>query len=83
MTERLIAFDSIHQALRAEKEFLKAGLKFELAPTPREISASCGQSIVLSETVLPLAITIISREIIKYRGVYVADFARRIFEKLN
>ena len=83
MTERLIAFDSIHQALRAEKEFLKAGLKVELVPTPREISASCGQSIALSAADLPDAIEIISREIIRYRGVYVADFQQRIFEKLD
>ncbi len=83
MTDRLIAFDSIHQALRAEKEFLKAGMKFELTPTPREISASCGQSIVLSDMELPLAIKIISREIIKCRGVYAADFSQRIFEKID
>jgi hypothetical protein len=83
MNDRLIAFESIHQALRAEKTLLKAGLRFELVPTPREISASCGQSIALSAADLSDAIEIISREIINYRGVYAADFQQRIFEKLD
>ncbi len=80
---RLIVFESIHQALHAEKTLCQAKLCFELYPTPREISASCGQSILLAETDVVTAIEIISREIINYRGVYAADFQQRIFEKLD
>ncbi len=83
MSERLIVFDSIHQALRAEKTLRNAGVRFELIPTPREISASCGQSITLTTAELAVAIAIISREIISYRAVYTSDFSQRIFEKLD
>ena len=83
MSERLIVFDSIHQALRAEKTLRNAGVRFELIPTPREISASCGQSITLTIAELAVAIAIISLEIISYRAVYTSDFSQRIFEKLD
>ena len=83
MKNRLIAFDSIHQALHAEKALLKACLCVEMIPTPREISASCGQSIAVSATDLTAVIEVISREIIRYRGVYAADFQQRIYEKLD
>lgn len=83
MNDRLIAFASIHQALRAEKSLLKVGLQFELIPTPREVSASCGQSIALLAADLPKAIENISREMIVCHGVYAADFVRRIYEKLD
>ena len=82
MNDRLIVFESIHQALRAEKLLNKAGLRVELIPTPREISVSCGQSIALPATELSVASAIISREIISFRGIYAADFSQRIFEKL-
>ena len=83
MKNRLIVFDSIHQALHAEKVLHKAGLCVELIPTPREISASCGQSIATSVIDLPAIFEAISREIILYRGVYAADFQQRLFEKLD
>ena len=83
MTNRLVVFDSIHQALHAEKVLLKAGLCFEMIPTPREISASCGQSIAISAADLAAVTEVISREIILYRGVYAADFQQRIYEKLD
>ena len=83
MTNRLVVFDSIHQALHAEKVLLKAGLCFEMIPTPREISASCGQSIAISAADLAAVTEVISREIIRYRGVYAADFQQRIYEKLD
>ena len=83
MTNRLVVFDSIHQALHAEKVLLKAGLCFEMIPTPREISASCGQSIAISAADLAAVTEVISREIIHYRGVYAADFQQRIYEKLD
>jgi hypothetical protein len=83
MKNRLIAFDSIHQALHAEKDLLKAGLCVEMIPTPREISASCGQSIAVSAADLTAVLEVISREIIRYHGVYTADFQQRFFEKLD
>lgn len=83
MKNRLLVFDSIHQALHAEKVLLKAGLFCEMIPTPREISTSCGQSIAVSATDLASVLEVISREIIRYSGVYAADFKQRVYEKMD
>jgi len=40
----VVVFESTHDAIKTEKS-LKAELKVELIPTPREISASCGLSV--------------------------------------
>ena len=39
---------SVHQAIKAERVVLKAGVKAKFRPTPRELSVSCGQSMVFS-----------------------------------
>ncbi|MBA1334709.1 MAG: hypothetical protein HPY66_2613 [Firmicutes bacterium] len=41
----VLAFDSTHHAIQAEKFLKEAGLKIEVLPTPRDITASCGLSI--------------------------------------
>ena len=83
MIRGLIVFESVHQALHAEKSLKAAGIVLDLVPTPREISASCGQSIALTPDNIERAIQIMSREMIVYRGIYSADFNHRIFELLH
>lgn len=83
MIRGLIVFESVHQALHAEKSLKGAGIGFDLIPTPREISASCGQSISVTPDNIERAIQIMSREMIVYRGVFSADFQHRIFELLH
>ncbi|MFA6076081.1 MAG: DUF3343 domain-containing protein [Negativicutes bacterium] len=43
---RLITFQSVHQAMKAERVLLQAGVKVKFRPTPRELSVSCGQSML-------------------------------------
>ena len=40
----VVVFESTHDAIKTEKA-IKASLKVELIPTPREITASCGLSV--------------------------------------
>ncbi len=40
----VVVFESTHDAIKTNKA-IKAELKVELIPTPREISASCGLSV--------------------------------------
>lgn len=40
----VVVFESTHDAIKTEKA-IKASVKVELIPTPREISASCGLSV--------------------------------------
>ncbi|MDI6600189.1 MAG: DUF3343 domain-containing protein [Thermoanaerobacteraceae bacterium] len=43
----LTAFNSTQQALLAEKRLKSTGKAYKIIPTPREIDASCGISIVV------------------------------------
>ena len=78
----LIAFDSVHQAIRAESLLLKAGVPVELVPTPREISASCGQSLQFAEAAAEPVRALLERERIVFRGIYAQVPGQRIYEQL-
>ena len=82
MMNRLIAFESVHHALHAEKVLKGAGIGFDLIPTPREISASCGQSIALAEKDMDKVLKIMSQEKVYFRWIFFADFRQRIYERL-
>lgn len=45
----LLAFPSVHYALKAEKLVQEAGIKGGLRPTPRQISTSCGLVLAVKE----------------------------------
>lgn len=79
---RLVAFDSVHQAIRAERLLLKAGVAVELIPTPREISASCGQSLQFSADATETVRALLERERIVFRGIYARVPGQRIYEQL-
>ena len=83
MMDRLVVFESVHQALFAEKLLKNAEMNFELMPTPRGISASCGQSIALMAVELNRANNIFSQEKVVYKAIYAANFQQRIYEKLS
>lgn len=79
---RLIAFDSVHQAIRAESLLLKAGVPVEMVPTPREISASCGQSVRFPAGSAAVVLALLERERIVFRGIYAQVPGQRIYEQL-
>lgn len=83
MMNRLVVFESVHQALHAEKVLKVSGIGFDLIPTPREISASCGQSIALAAMDMEKVLKIMSQEKVVYRGIFSADFRQRIYERLH
>ena len=79
---RLIAFDSVHQAIRAEQLLLKADVPVEMVPTPREISASCGQSVRFPAGSADAVLALLEREKIAFRGIYSVAEGQRIYELL-
>ena len=79
---RLIVFDSVHHAIRAEKLLHQAGIAVELIPTPREITASCGQSVTFNETDVEIVRRILDQEKILFRGVYSSSIENRRYELL-
>lgn len=78
----LIVFESVHQAIHAEKLLQQHGVELEMIPTPREISVSCGQSIALSGCSLNAAIAILQKNRLLFLGVYQMRKKERIFERL-
>ena len=46
-TVLMITFPSVHYAIRAEKALRDRGIESRTIPTPRDISASCGLSLLL------------------------------------
>jgi hypothetical protein len=79
---RLVVFDSVHHAIRAERILQEKGLAIELVPTPREISASCGQSVFFHEADLETVRRVLAQEKIFFRGVYSAQLDCRRYELL-
>ena len=47
--EWLVAFHSTHHAIAAERLAKSSGWMVELIPTPRDISASCGLSLLFTD----------------------------------
>jgi hypothetical protein len=46
---RLVLFPSVHVLMRAEGILRRAGIAFEVLPTPREISRECGMCLGLDD----------------------------------
>ncbi|MDD3740674.1 MAG: DUF3343 domain-containing protein [Bacteroidales bacterium] len=56
MHNKVITFQSTHHVLKAEKILIKAGLKFDIIPTPKNISSDCGMSIRFDSQVINLSL---------------------------
>lgn len=41
----VLAFQATHYVLKAEKILIEKGFKFDIIPTPKDISSDCGMSI--------------------------------------
>ena len=81
--KHLVVFESVHQAIRAEQRLLKAGIRVELLPTPREISASCGQSLSFPADAREALLEILEQEKIEFRGIYSTNAEQRVYERLE
>lgn len=66
----LVTFVSTHHALKAEKLVAGEGLDFDIIPTPRAITASCGLSLELREHDLPRIIRLFVDHQVKSEAIY-------------
>lgn len=78
----VFVFESIHHAIRAEKVLLGHGTSFAMIPTPREISASCGQSIEVELADGNAAEKTLRDAGVHVKAVYSRDKDRRVFERI-
>jgi len=65
----VITFQSSHQAIKAERKFMKAH-NTDLIPTPREISSECGFSLKISETELNMILELLQQNSLNYSKIY-------------
>jgi len=68
--EGLITFKSTHFALRAEKVLEKKGLKFKTIPTPREVSHSCGLSLLVNSDNISQVQDMVKEDLINIDHLY-------------
>ncbi|WP_209865282.1 DUF3343 domain-containing protein [Paenibacillus shirakamiensis] len=66
----VIAFDSTHQALRAEMLLEYAEIEIDLFPTPKGITAGCALSIQFQKEDLANVVRIVKEETVEIRGIY-------------
>lgn len=80
----IIAFDSTHHAIKAEKEIKAKEINIKTIPTPREVSVSCGLSIKFDYNDLNRIKDIICEYNLSISGVYkiYRKDNKRVAEKL-
>lgn len=80
----VMAFDSTHQALRAEMLLEYAEIEIDICPTPKEITAGCALSIQFNRQDLERVEEIVREQSVEIRGIYCrteegyAPFSNRI-----
>ncbi|KJF25623.1 hypothetical protein TZ02_17685 [Clostridium aceticum] len=65
----VIVFESTHYAIAAEKLLKQKNYQFDTIPTPREITANCGLSIMFNENLGHIKKDI-EESNIKIKGIY-------------
>ena len=81
MQQWLLVFDSTHHAIAAEDRIKRAApenVAFQMIPTPRQITASCGLSLLFSGEIQPQAILgILEDHDVQWAGLYQRESEHR------
>lgn len=67
---RLITFSSVHQAIKAERVLCSAGVVAKFRPTPRELSVSCGQSVLFDSVDEKAVIELFSERAVIWNNLF-------------
>ena len=81
--DRILTFRSVHDAIRAERLLAAAGLQVEAAPTPREISLSCGQSLLFTAADEAAALAVLAGQDARWHKLYRRQAAARVYELIQ
>ncbi len=66
----VVTFNSTHHAISGEKIFKENNIPFKTIPTPREITLSCGLSILFALEDQDKVQELYNKEILSIKGVY-------------
>jgi len=83
--ELLICFESTHQALYMEKVLKFHNIDFDIIPTPREITSSCGLSIKADDNALDSILRLIEDKNLEILGIYkiTKNEGKVLYEKMR
>lgn len=79
----VVTFNSTHHAISGEKIFKDNNIVFKTIPTPREITLSCGLSILFSLEDLLRVKDLCNSNVLSVKGVYryiIQDREKRVEE---
>lgn len=64
----IIVFLSTHDAIKAKNLMDKAGFPYEVIPTPRKITAECGMSLRVEQSLLNQVLELFQAKGVRYRS---------------
>jgi hypothetical protein len=68
---KILTFDSVHHALRAEKILREKGIPISVINTPRHISSDCGISLRFEDKLEQRIVKVLKDESAQYKNIYV------------
>ncbi len=69
----IVTFQNTHEAMKAEREAIKNGIKVIVIPTPTYITKSCGISLKIEEENIQNIIDLIKLETIKVKEIFIRN----------
>ena len=70
---KILTFDSVHHALRAEKILRENGIPISVINTPRHISTDCGICLRFEEDLEPKIREVFKEGGVEYQGIYILE----------
>ena len=69
----IMVFNNTNDAMNGEKTFKDNNIEFIIMPTPTYITQSCGICIRFGENMLDIVNSIIEKDNLKYKNIYLND----------
>lgn len=80
--DRLLSFDSVHHALRAEKLLTAEGIVVAAVPTPREVDISCGQCLLFAAAHEQIVLKLLAAHRIRWAKLFCRNYGAKLYTKL-
>lgn len=79
----VFTFTTTHQAMAAEDILREAGLRLEVVPPPRELSAGCGLALKIQLADVQAAREALTREGGEYDALHRLGAGQKVLERLD
>ena len=69
----IMVFNNTNDAMNGERIFIDNNIEFVIMPTPTYITQSCGICIRFNENIIEKVNSIIEKDSLKYKNIYLND----------